>query len=79
MRISDKYTAILDGRDGRYRIVSVTDGRTIGWCEKWHKRDSVNGTGVPVWRSSVLCGGVVRSDHPTYMSALAAVISASNG
>jgi len=76
MRISDRYESILDGQDGRYKIVDKATSRTLGWCQKWYQRDTLNDTGVPVWRSSVLCGGVIRNDHPTYLSALSAVIDA---
>lgn len=73
MRISDLVSVVRDG-DSRYKVVDAKTGMVVGWIESWYRRDAVNGTGIKMWRASVLCGGVIRHDCESYSSALSAIL-----
>ena len=76
MRISDRVSVVRDG-DNRYKVSDAETGFVLGWIESWYLRDAVNGTGIKMWRASILCVGVIRHDCESYSSALSAILHAS--
>ncbi len=61
-------------QDGDNRRRMVIDGNTVGWITKWHKRDVVNNTGIPMFSAKPIGLSVAKHDCETFRSAEAYIL-----